>query len=277
MQKHMKVNHKLLNEKCGIYRIINKVNNKIYIGSSKNLYDRLHQHFLQLRRNKHSNNHLQYSYNKYGLDNFYYEIIEFCDLEDQFTKEQYYITKFKPEYNKSLNVIPWRGCSPSKEQRKRISETLKLKYKQGIIDCYRQDHMWKKHFIYDIYTFELVEISKNRTECLKFLNLKGLSGNKYSIVGKQYIVSMIKFKKTFDLRNHIYKNYFKDRNDKYLIIKYNNNIHYFLSKTDVCAFMNKSKSFYFKYIKTEEYYKYKDYEIYYTKNYIKLPFKKEIS
>ena len=37
-----------LNEKSGIYMLINSENNKRYVGSSKNLYDRLHQHFHNL-------------------------------------------------------------------------------------------------------------------------------------------------------------------------------------------------------------------------------------
>lgn len=50
----------------GIYCIENKINNKTYIGSSKNLYQRLLKHFALLRHNKHENAHLQSAWNKYG-------------------------------------------------------------------------------------------------------------------------------------------------------------------------------------------------------------------
>ena len=66
-----------LNEKSGIYMLINSENNKRYVGSSKNLYDRLHQHFHNLKYNKHHSLHLQASYNKYGESNFEYEICFF--------------------------------------------------------------------------------------------------------------------------------------------------------------------------------------------------------
>ena len=38
---------------CGIYEIINILNNKIYIGSSNNLKRRESQHFSNLKLNKH--------------------------------------------------------------------------------------------------------------------------------------------------------------------------------------------------------------------------------
>lgn len=273
----MKINHRLLNENCGVYKIINKTNNKIYIGSSKNIYDRLHSHFFELKHNRHHNKHLQYSYNKYGVDSFEHEVIEFCDLEKQFAREQYYITKLKPEYNKVLNVIAVTGYSPTQEVRERISETLKLKYKEGIIDCYRQMHAWKKHFVYDIYNFKLIKGCRNRKECLEFLNMKGFPDTEHGITKNQFIISMTKFKKTFDIRNYIYKNYFKDHKNKYLIVKHNDQIYYFLNRNDLCKFVNIHRSFYYRNIKNKEYYLHEDYEIYYTKNYIKLPFKKEIS
>jgi len=51
---------------CCIYAIKNSDNNKIYIGSSKSFYKRLNKHINNLRKNIHSNNHLQNAFNKYG-------------------------------------------------------------------------------------------------------------------------------------------------------------------------------------------------------------------
>ena len=55
----------------GIYKITNLENNKFYIGSAKDLYDRLASHKKDLRANKHCNIYLQRSYNKYGADSFF--------------------------------------------------------------------------------------------------------------------------------------------------------------------------------------------------------------
>ena len=54
----------------GIYCIENITNHKTYIGSSKNIYQRLLKHFALLRYNKHQNAHLQSAWNKYGENSF---------------------------------------------------------------------------------------------------------------------------------------------------------------------------------------------------------------
>lgn len=56
--------------KAGIYCIENTKNKKVYIGSSKNIYQRLLKHFALLKHNKHQNGHLQNAWNKYGEDVF---------------------------------------------------------------------------------------------------------------------------------------------------------------------------------------------------------------
>lgn len=69
---------KKLQLKCGIYIITNLLNGKRYVGSSKNLYNRLHEHVHNLNNNKAHNKHLQASWNKYGGDAFHYGILEYC-------------------------------------------------------------------------------------------------------------------------------------------------------------------------------------------------------
>ena len=43
--------------KCGIYIFINLENGKRYVGSSNNLYNRLHEHYHNLKNNKSHNKH----------------------------------------------------------------------------------------------------------------------------------------------------------------------------------------------------------------------------
>lgn len=59
----------------GIYKITCLIDGKVYIGQSINLKQRLQQHKSQLKKNKHFNYHLQCAYNKYGADNFIFEVI----------------------------------------------------------------------------------------------------------------------------------------------------------------------------------------------------------
>ena len=63
----------------GIYCIENIINHKTYIGSSKNIYQRLLKHFALLRHNKHQNPHLQSAWDKYGESNFRWFVLELCD------------------------------------------------------------------------------------------------------------------------------------------------------------------------------------------------------
>ena len=60
----------------GIYKIINVVNNKFYVGSAENFTRRKRVHWWQLRRGTHSNKHLQAAWLKYGEDSFKFLIVE---------------------------------------------------------------------------------------------------------------------------------------------------------------------------------------------------------
>ena len=60
----------------GIYKIINIINNKFYVGSAVDLKRRKTRHFSELRGNKHNNRHLQAAWNKYGEQAFVFVTIE---------------------------------------------------------------------------------------------------------------------------------------------------------------------------------------------------------
>lgn len=79
----------------GIYKIENMVNNKSYIGSSNNIERRWRQHINLLNNNEHHSIKLQRAWNKYGQDNFKFEILEECEVEKLLYLEQFYIDKYK--------------------------------------------------------------------------------------------------------------------------------------------------------------------------------------
>ena len=91
----------------GIYQIRNIKNNKIYIGSSMDIEQRWKMHKNDLRKNKHINYKLQNDWNKYGENNFVFEILE---IDDQATREeislleQKYIDALKPHEN-GYNIL----------------------------------------------------------------------------------------------------------------------------------------------------------------------------
>jgi len=82
----------------GIYKIRNINNNDCYIGSAKNINRRWNRHRCGLRNNKHENIILQRAWNKYGEENFIFEILEECMVEDLLTNEQKYLD-LNPKYN----------------------------------------------------------------------------------------------------------------------------------------------------------------------------------
>jgi group I intron endonuclease len=65
----------------GIYKIINVVNNKFYVGSAVDLKRRKARHFSELRNNRHNNRHLQAAWLKYGEQAFIFVVVE--ELPDE--------------------------------------------------------------------------------------------------------------------------------------------------------------------------------------------------
>ena len=87
---------------CGIYKITNNINGKCYIGKSEcNVYNRLEEH-----KKKTHNEHLKKAFEKYGIDNFSFEVITLCSRELCGELEKYYIQKYNSNnpifgYNKT--------------------------------------------------------------------------------------------------------------------------------------------------------------------------------
>jgi len=78
----------------GIYLILNLIDYKAYVGQSVNLKKRISVHKSTLRGNYHENEHLQRAYNKYGSDNFLFEILEECDVDSLDEREIFWISEF---------------------------------------------------------------------------------------------------------------------------------------------------------------------------------------
>jgi len=77
----------------GIYKILNKVNGKFYIGSAKNFNKRWWVHRSLLRANKHHCEHLQAAWNKYWEQSFEFVILECCEIKDLTEREQHWLNK----------------------------------------------------------------------------------------------------------------------------------------------------------------------------------------
>lgn len=82
---------------CGIYKIENLINGKLYIGQSINLRRREVKHFTELRNNKHVNKHLQRAFNKYGEENFKFGIMLFCEQSELTYYEDFFIKYYNTQ------------------------------------------------------------------------------------------------------------------------------------------------------------------------------------
>lgn len=111
----------------GIYQIRNLINNKVYIGSAKNMAQRKQHHFNMLKLNQHDNIHLQRAYNKDGEDNFIWEILEQVDIDLLIEKEQYYIDQLLDGMKYNIRKIAESnlGIKFSEESKQKMSEQRK--------------------------------------------------------------------------------------------------------------------------------------------------------
>lgn len=93
----------------GIYKITNLINNKSYIGQSINIEDRWAHH--KRYPLKYSNYPLYMAFEKYGLENFEFSILEECSLQELNDKEIFYISVFNSYYNGYNQTLGGSGSS----------------------------------------------------------------------------------------------------------------------------------------------------------------------
>lgn len=108
---------------CGIYKITNKINGKCYIGQSIDIIKRWKTEY----KWHHINKHLLAAFNKYGLENFNFEIIEECEPSLLNEREQFWISIYNSfdrnfGYNKTLGGAgtPGRIFVMSEETKNKI-------------------------------------------------------------------------------------------------------------------------------------------------------------
>jgi len=146
----MKVDYKV----AGIYLISSTVSKKVYVGYSTLINKRWVEHKCNLRKNQHTNTHLQAAWNLYGEQTFTFSILEV--LSYSLTKQEYEAieTKWVLYYNAHLREFGFNGCLP------------------GSIPLYRQDENITKSVIS---TTEYVCINMNTKEVIEVNGTKEVS------------------------------------------------------------------------------------------------------
>ena len=164
---------------CGIYCIENLINNKVYIGQSIDVYQRLSSHKSALKHNRHDNTYLQHAYNKYGAENFDFSILCECTPDELDNLERYYILDVYNSTDRSKGYNRESGGTlrkiVSKETRKKISEAGKRRFqnpeeieknRERISKLYENPEMRKKASIAQKKRFESPEERKKDSERL---------------------------------------------------------------------------------------------------------------
>jgi len=123
----MKIDSKYHN-KLVIYRFVNKINGKSYIGKTNNIQRRVRRH---INDSKYKSIYFHRSLNKYGISNFSIEILCICDNIDELNEMEYhYIKQYKSrQYQNGYNLTDGGegsyGYITSEETRKKLSKSLK--------------------------------------------------------------------------------------------------------------------------------------------------------
>jgi group I intron endonuclease len=134
--------------RCGIYKIVNKINGHYYIGSSVNIDKRWVDHLCAARKPIKSSR-LYAAMNKYGPDNFYLETIESCSKEVRLKLEQVYIDEHfgRPDcYNisKTATSSPNTIRGEYTEQRRNNISNAKKGQKNSLSSRQKQSNTWKQ-------------------------------------------------------------------------------------------------------------------------------------
>lgn len=120
-----------------IYKILNKITKKCYIGEtiSKDVNWRWNQHKQKCKENK-GCPALRDAFKKYGLDNFEFSILIICFDDDRFNYEIDYIRKYNSIVPNGYNITKGGegGGFHGKNHTKEAKDTIKKKLKQKYID-----------------------------------------------------------------------------------------------------------------------------------------------
>jgi len=119
-----------MNKTCGVYRIRNKVNDKVIIGSSVRIERRWWEYTSGLNKGNYENDHLQKSWNKYGKDSFEFTIIEECPEDKLIEREDYWIAFYDSmNGDKGYNL---QGADRQKNSRKGFKHSEETKRRIGL-------------------------------------------------------------------------------------------------------------------------------------------------
>ena len=135
------MNWKNFTRTTGIYSITCKINNRKYIGQSKDIASRWKTHLYQLRRGEHHTKSLQEDWNKFTYEDFVFQVELICTKKYLTEKEIEIWDKYKDNYNgrPTGQVYP----EHTKETKRKISESKKGKNNPNYGKTLSEEHRRK--------------------------------------------------------------------------------------------------------------------------------------
>ncbi|OJW78451.1 MAG: hypothetical protein BGO59_31095 [Spirosoma sp. 48-14] len=117
---------------AGVYQILNTVNGKCYIGSTKKFLYRYSQHKYGLENRKHHSKHLARAYDKYGANSFEFNLLEVVSETERLSDllleiENKYIIQYNSinlafGYNKSIAIPSCYGAKHKENAKTRLKD-----------------------------------------------------------------------------------------------------------------------------------------------------------
>jgi len=159
-----------------IYKIKNKIDNKTYIGqTTQDLESRWRNH----RKNSSNCRYLKSAFKKYGVENFVFKLVCITfdnQLDDMEIK---YIEQYKCLVPNGYNIrLGGNSGKHHEETKRKISESLKLRYASGLIHPRHQ--LGKRHN--EITKNKISESNKGRKISQESINKRIISRRKNKII-----------------------------------------------------------------------------------------------
>jgi group I intron endonuclease len=130
--------------RSGAYQIVNEINGKSYVGSSKDINNRWSNWKRAFKKPMKHKSLIWSAVQKYNIENFTFIILEECEaIKDALLeKEQYYIDTIKPEYN-ILLIAGSRLGSTGKHSEETI-EKIRLAHSTDEVKQVHRDYQTQK-------------------------------------------------------------------------------------------------------------------------------------
>jgi len=207
-----------------IYKLVNKVNEKCYIGQTNNIKRRIRRH----KNDSRTSSLLLYkAIRKHGWENFKYKIIEKCDSREELDDlEFHYIKQYRSrQYQNGYNLTDGgygsNGFIITDEYRKKLSDSLKgrvftREHCKQISKGKKESYIKENHPNYGKHHSKEIKakISKShkgkiiseetKTKIINYLSSKNnVRRLKYKIMSPDGIVTTTKFLKEYCIENNL--------------------------------------------------------------------------